>query len=1315
MVEFDVSEKELLWEDIQHDNAVLFLGANYQSVFYGEPIFFREINRMLCQKKVNELSYKSLWGFMCENSSNKIEGGKKALDAEQCQKMIEICANLPQSKMLSDTIRIGWSSIVTSSIDTGIIRSEGVVCQPIFNVNKRPAGLANKKKLHISYICGCLEEKGSYPITSRISASERANARKMYDRVIKEAIPYSGALVIDGWMPEEDWIKEDIILGTGELDSAMPYPKVYIFSCSRDTISRIFDSELTLEMAESDKLVVSEKSFYECMEEYIKAHINELEEMQNSIDSYETISFQKNKRTVSVNVPKEALRELDTEKVHLMLPRDRMPVSFDETGLRDLTLRFLANTKDSFPYWQGYLQGCYFDREVYANKQKTGLLDRTEAVLQAHNLHNTKNTIILHGTSNSGKSVLLGKLAIELSRHYPVLYINGELATDDPDITKLRYQTLVTFINTYLARNPQIGKTRVAVIWDGGVFVDKLYNYFVLSKELSESNAVLIGSAYELRDSGKEQISDLVHPKNQVEYIQISPRLSQRELESLYNMLSEKLDISFKEALKYAKASAEKKDSSYLIYADNRLLSLLQRTCRLMGSNGNKALEEVQNRTKREQAGNDKFMRDFLKSEIVKAAKHYSIDIKGLSEILKSLTKPAQRDEEWYKSLEKCAPFLNDLLAMAGQFGIRIPLNLIKDIICDIYIDIRPYMNLVDDLLAIDTMLEYPFLRDDVGHEMIGYRSAEEACIYLESHYMHRGNVDTSITVDNEGRPFLEDREIYLLEKVIEHSNLHDYSEMNWNIVTMVRELLDQFGSNSRMGAEFARKYEYKYDELATFILEHGGSENPEMALSAASLKREKIRDSMLKKISKGNNVTSKEKQILDDAADALESAIKIEKEYGQDQTQRMMRLFVEWCTNRNYTFNRENPSIRDVELFKKIHDRFSKALQIYLKQELHRMRPMSMLDVYLNAFSSYVDTMEKLYQVVSKPEEADVNKFRDFVDEVSYAITCVLSRLIDFDAMVDSKPNLNSNILMVYKLSGKSVDTLQKRTRAKGSAAYIVLRARLMWLLDEVDFENISCLDLRKLDYYAISDYADKPGTIAPSVIQAAKRVYEYLSKKENLDVLLSTNGNSEKEIAGLEMLIRAAWISKTGNVPFTQNQFPVLDKSDWDELHKYCKAYTESGNARARYAFAYYLEGIYYWIFTPDNWNVTSHNTASGLKFEYCCRSAILPHGVYTSDSYIYLCGLNTGVPIKFSARIKKQSEQRDLADITSILNPTQAEGMPYIAGRQNIFCAQSLQRNVQNMKFQSRNITIRFNLKGALAGPENPDMEASAYGKR
>lgn len=1311
MLHFDSSHLTELCELIKYDNAVLFLGQNYQSALGGSDYFINEINSQICKKKVSNPSYPALWSKMSEYStSKKKEGGHTILDDAQKNKLQEIGAQIPPNKKLSAVLNVGWASVVTSAVDPGIINAEGVNCNPIYNVNTRPAGIADKRKLHITYMFGCVTENNSYPVAYKIRGAASDDAKTMYSRILKEAIQYSGALVIDGWDPSTDWASVDTILGNGILDADMPFPKIYIFSFSPEVKEKIYSFDSVEELIDSEKLIVSEKSLYECLENFISEIYSEQQAEQEALETSEVISFQRGKNPISIAIPKEQLRELDPDKIHLLTPRDRMPVSFDPEGLRKLTIRFLANSSNSFPYWQGYLQGCYFERNVYKNEEKTGLYDRALSILQSSNLHNVNNTIVIHGPSNSGKTVLLGKLALELSRNYPVLFINGELKTDDPDMTSRHYQTLVSFINTYLTRNAQVGgKIRAVIVWDNNVFVDRLGNYLELAKELAESNAILIGSAYELRD-----VPGMIRkPKKGIEYISVSPILdSNTEFSNLENMLSRNLGPEFITALSRVRnTSVPSQKRPDLIHDKNRILLLLQRTFQFADEEGLQIIDEAVTRTEIESTGTEELMKNQFETLIQNASQNYNTDINGLAEILVQCTNEDQKKEEWYRQLESCAPTLNDILAVAGQFGIRLPLNLVKEVICDPEIcpDIKNYMSAVDDILKIDTMLEYPFPVDEAGHTMVGYRSPEEAEIYLNDHYMRRGKVDTQILYDNEGKPFLEDREIYLLEKLIEHSNLEDYSNSNWHTVTTVRELLDQFGTNSRKGKEFARQYEYKYGELATFILQHGGSKNPEMALSAAFLKREQLREAMLNNIRFNENITDEERAILDDAAEGLEHAIEIEERENTDGTPRMMRIYVEWCTNRNYTLNRKKPGTRDIDLFYQIHARFSKALAIYLRQDNHRMKPMNMMDVYLNAFNYYTMAMEKLYHVDSDPESADPFKLDQYTNEISYAMNTVLDKLLDFEDFVDSRENLNSNILKVYKLSKKSIHSLETKTRAHGSAAYILLNARNMWIQQDVDIENLQAVDL-----YLTPDFAERPGSTSQKMIQCAREVYAYLSRPDNLNVLLSKKMDGEKEIAGLEMLIRAAWIAKTENVPFTLNQFPKLGKKDWEELHRYCKAYTESGNARAKYAFAYYLEGIYYWTFTVDSWNYLTRTTPSKEKFDQCFRSGIRPRGVYPTDSYIFLCMPETGKLVKLNARVKRQSAYRDEADISSAVKPDMVKEIPHVLGRQKIFCAQSLQRQVRKNSIESRVITIRFNLQGALAGPENPEMEVNSYVK-
>ncbi len=1314
MKEFNKDHIVELRDLIKYDNAVLFLGQDYQIAFGSNNFFLNNINSHICNNKASQLTYPSLWSLMSDCSkANKKEGGHAVIDENQRNQLQEIGACVPQNKKLVDVLNIGWASVVTSAIDPGIVNAEGFNCNPIYNVNTKPAGIANKRKLHVTYMFGCVTEKNSYPVSYKIRGNARSDAEKMYSRVLQEAIMYSGALVIDGWNPEYDWASIDILLGNGHIDADMAYPKIYIFNCTSAVKNKIYETECTEELAESDKLIVSDKSLYECLEDYIIEINEERRAEKEALESSEVISFRKGKKNIEIYIPTEQLRELNPEQIHLLTPRDRMPVSYDQEGIRNLTIKFLSNPSSEFPYWQGYLQNCCFDRDVYRNQNKTGLYDRAESILKAPNLHKVANTIILHGQSNSGKTVLLGKLAMELSERYPVLYIKGEIETEDPDICKQRYQSIVNFINTYLTRNNKLEeKVRAVVIWDNNVFVDKVHNYNELADELSESNTLVIGSAYEIRNTSEGDRK----PKKDIEYIYIEPTLNpETEYKNLEKMLSQNLGSVFLDALSQVKqASLKNKKNCDLIHDTNRILFLLRNIFRISGDDTIKVIEEAINRTNQESSGVEDLMHDRFVQAINKATRTYNTDLNGLAEILAECTEDNQKGEDWYHQLEICAPTLNDILAMAGQFGIRLPSNLVKKVICDVDIcpDIKYYMDAVDEILAFDTMLEFPFPVDDVGHTMLGYRSPYEAEIYLNNHYTRRGNIDITIQYDNEGNEFLEDREIYLLEKIIEYSNLEDYSSYNWHTVTTVRELLDQFGTNSRKGEAYARQYEYKYDELATFILQHGGSENPEMALSAAFLKREQIRSSMLNNIQNNYNITDVQRKILDDAADGLEHAIEIEERDNNAETQRMMRIYVEWCTNRNYTLDRENPSPKDIEIFRQIHTRFAKALTIYMKQNVHRMKPMNMMDVYLNGFSYYTMAMERIYHIDSAPELVAPVKMNEYSNEISYAMNTVLGKLLDFDDIVDSRVNLNNNILNVYKLANRSTKSLEVRAKAHGSAAYILLNARNMWIQNSVSFNKLGIHELKDIDTYLTSDYAERPGMLSDNVIRTAKDVYEYLIQPSNISVLMSKRKVGEKEIAGLEMLIRSAWIAKTGNMPFTLNQFPQLSIEDWSELHKYCRNYVESGNERAKYAFAYYLEGIYYWSFTSDSWNYSTGTTPSKERFDYCLHNCVRPRGVYSSDSFIYLCEPGTGKPIKLNARIKRQSVNRSVADITSATDKEMTKKLPYLNNKQKIYCSQSLHRQGQKNSIESRRITIRFNLQGALAGPENPETEVTNF---
>ena len=1300
MIELTNSEILQLWDDIQTNNAVLFLGQHYQEVYHSNNVFIHTINSKICGSKISVPDYPSLWKHMVKKND-----GKK-LSRAQKESINEIANMTPKMEKLADTLSIGWASIITSAIDPGI--TYAIPCNPIYSPRTIVAGLGNKRKLHVSYVCGCTDEMDTVFDGERFVGSAKSNAQQMIQRVYNDAIRYSGSLIIDGWKPSQDWIKASSLLGS--FDADVMYPAIFIFSATDELIEALEEDDDTASLADSERIRFSRKSFYECMEEYIQ---QQSEEEEIDIPS-ETLTFNLGKRSAHITIPKEAINALGTDHIHILVPKDRAKTAYDAAELRSITSRFLSTAGESMPYWPGYQHGCFFNRDIYSTKTGDGLKDLTIAALNSGNLHQAKNMIILHGPSNSGKSVLLGKLASDLSASYPVVYIKGDLP-DNLDLAQTKYASLVSFINQYIVspcREKRINRGRVLVIWDNNAFYDSIQDYIDLKNELSESNAVLVCSAYEsIRQTGRRK----KYNTREVSYILLSPILSANsEIKALYTMLNTNLGDEYGDALEDIRSRAasnrQKSEGTELLINDNRLLSLIQR---LFQHDQDKGLFQIsleaQRRTGSEALGNDAAMKDDLLSALKNVTENYATDIKGLAEIAKLLADPDSKDEEWYKKTVECAPALNDIIAVAGQFKQRLPLDLVLSVLIYFFPDMYYYTDAVLDLLQCDTMLETPFPRNEINQVMVGYRSPDEADIYLSKKYNSRpSKLDAAVTEDSNGIPFREDRELEILKAIIHCSNLSDYNGTNFYTLKNVKELIDQFGPNSRMGDNFGDKYKYKYDEIAACILENGGDVNPEMALTAAHLSREQIRDDLFNYINAGINTENKEIEILDSAESGLSSAIDIELSSGSNNSPRLMRLYVEWCANRNYTYHRQNPTHKDIELYYQIRERFLNALRIYLQNKDNKMNPHGMLDVYLNAFTNYADAMEKLYGIKSFPEYVDPAIYEKYTQEISFVMTWIVGKLFDPVHLDASKTNLNSNLLETYRLAKQPIEKLKTRARTFGSGAFILLNARSLWI-DEGSGDQSSLPN----DLYLVSDFSRTEKPLPVSAINTAKKVYAYLTEKDNLNVIRSFKKITSTEIGCLEMLIRAAWIAKTGYMPFTLNQRPVLTRKDWDEIHDYCSRYIEYGKDQADYAFAYYFEGMYYWIFTRDV-KTKSSGQPSQFYFNYCFQKCYKPRGLnYFSDSFVILCSLGTNSPIVFNARISK-SKYREEATIINAVNTADVQGMPFVENKANIYYASTLNRGEVNYNASSQitEITIRFNLKGALSGPLPKNEEDYEY---
>ena len=179
----------------------------------------------------------------------------------------------------------------------------------------------------------------------------------------------------------------------------------------------------------------------------------------------------------------------------------------------------------------------------------------------------------------------------------------------------------------------------------------------------------------------------MIQEKKEISYIELSPILSANsEIKALYSMLNTNLGDEYGNALEDIRNQAAqnkyKTEGTDLLINDTRLLSLIQR---LFQHDQDKGLYQIsleaQRRTGSEAFGNDDAMRADLLVALKNVTENYDTDIKGLAEIAKLLADPDSKDEDWYKKTVECAPALNDIIAVAGQFKLRLPLDLVLSVL----------------------------------------------------------------------------------------------------------------------------------------------------------------------------------------------------------------------------------------------------------------------------------------------------------------------------------------------------------------------------------------------------------------------------------------------------------------------------------------------------------------------------------------------------------------------------------------------------------------------------------------------------------
>lgn len=372
-----------------------------------------------------------------------------------------------------------------------------------------------------------------------------------------------------------------------------------------------------------------------------------------------------------------------------------------------------------------------------------------------------RKAILLEGVSNSGKTVILTKLALRINKELPknpavVFFVSGVSESEEWK-ANLSY-IIKEFILKKQLNDDQIINRVVLICDDISEDISVIQNYF------QEDNVLVVGSGY-LHTNTKYDV-EIVPVDSKLDdieklaFVSILSKFDDRGYANLSNRKSRNYNCIFEVLSSYARY----KHSRLWLNVDEHISGKL------------KAEGEFT-----EDAAGLTFFEE-TQTEILKS---------GIGAAVIAALGDAQNLDFYVEKIK----LINRVLATSGQFGKKLPFDIVLKIIQAPSDSLNIKVSFFKKLLLLDSMVEFE-LDENTGKYYVKFRNPSEAYGYLKLNYPEKGK--------------RHECEMNSLCKIIKACNWYeDYSEETFAVIDLVR----CFGSNS-FGRPFEEEnnvaYEYK-------------------------------------------------------------------------------------------------------------------------------------------------------------------------------------------------------------------------------------------------------------------------------------------------------------------------------------------------------------------------------------------------------------------------------------------------------------------------------------------------------------------------
>lgn len=1166
-----------------------------------------------------------------------------------------------------------------------------------------------------------------------------SRARKVMCEAVGRAIPYSGYLVLDGWDPESDWFSaQDLLHIMDELQNIEGRDQIRVVCFGADAgafknadrtlrrlVSRIvfLDGHLTDLFTEEQEPESQPMQF----EEYYHLHL---------------LSVKGSERPMDIAVPVQQWKKLPFTGEACLLPLEQLSAQDLMAIDRETQMTtFLAGNRE-IPMWWDY-ENCYFERDQYKE-----LRDKASAALV--NGKQRTDFLLLKGPACSGKTVMLGRLALDMSIHFPTIYLGPSAMPKEREGVQDIYFQLAAFIREQFTKTMQdrkFNRKRVLVIWDGGYYETEAREiYYQLRRQLQMSTEfLLVGSAYaKPRSDGTAREDEVT----------LRPRLSENEQNSLFEKLNQNLGIERSQFERALRMDAQRRGAQPR-YAgeENTLLSVLSHLFRGVD-------EDIFQRLRQASMNEFKAARAALKTALDRNMEKLEEARQdgAITTALNAFECDWGEDESLRQRITNCAVLLDDILAVAGRWRQSLHFELVFRVMENLYKKrfgqtlgfLGQWQGLLNALLDYSPMIAWT--GDDSSSWTLQYRSALEAQLFLDSKYPRKlASEDEAEQAKvpekssevlgmetrqvwsyrgKDGQMLQEQVAVQVLCGVLEEGCLKEGAN---DFAHEALHLADCFGPNVEEDPGMVRWYPY----IAKALITNGGENVAALQKAAFLLRHFDWNDKCQKAYSEAQ---LQEKEVYDNQLETgkiLEKAIqKAESGRNSVSKRQQIQLYTEWCSNRRFLYCPHAEFAQQLPEKERVlaQERKNYGEELLLEVEKtirEKLIPLSSASedrenqhiVYI-----YNDMLVADIRVYKKLRPKDLHRLAGHMDFYWQYILFGLMDMKELAGAGQSQQNKINEILSGWCELSKGTQWESGAARRQDEhdqelyrcdpGSWWTNRVTELWhgpMPDRSAREDTEWLKenlyLRSLDFHwencALPE-ADR---------DRAKQIVEVMEGKkgatEQLEIRLPNGALAHgcRDICTAyqddhfrlqEYYVRAKWMAQTGYFPYADMVPVCLLDPCWNDVRAVCDNYCEDTTGRARDLLLFYLRAVLQWFNMPDAH--LFHQQRQPEMFAPCRGPLRAPRNGRYNTSYLLLCWSDR-TPVQVTCNVELEKK---CAKIIKIHKPDSAdvkkeewEQMEKLLKNKYLYVADTVLGIGQNGG-NSYTFRVRFNREGPVAAP-------------